>query len=1350
MTTAGTLALAGALRVWITTDSGRDFIVSRLNGLDLAGYGTLQLEGLQGDPLSDFSLSTLKISNHGGTWLEAENIHFDWSPWSLLTNTLRIKEVGIERLTVFERPEQEGPRPEPSEGGSNLRVDLNSLVLQRLILADGVAGPESISEISARFVQQRSGALDAALRLRPIAGRGDRVDLLIVMTASKRFDITAIADAPAGGFFSHMLNLEPGSAARLEANGAGDLRNGVGEARFSIDRNDKAYFSAKMEDGQLAASARLDASALPLPAEISAFLGKSAEASLAARFDQDIVDFEFDALVSQGDLHLSGQADTDKNELVGPAKIRLDLGSLRPFWENGAGIQLDGDLTFTGGVPAYNGPLRLVSEDDSVLPFEAASGLVNVSYTGADIPFEGNFELHRPIALGELIDTAIGSAPKADLRGAFSLSDMTLQLESAELLHDSGSLRAAGEIDLTESRLRLAGRIAQSVPALLDGFQGNIEGHLTLDGAFDDLDFATNLNLRNLSGPDAIAPLIAGSGQASARVKIASGDISAEMVRVNLPGLRLDANGFIAGHRPMDLHVRATQTAPIETGGTLASIGELTGHIKQSSDGLNISASTHEGFIQNGDNSLTSLSITTTVAQEGDDISGPVRVTGRFEEERVEVSALFERTDRATRINDLTGFIGKLRLAGHFYAADEGAFNGIANLSGDSFDIAGISFGKLLVDARIEQEAGESLAVSLDADVQNTTVSDDIRFDRLRANIRTIPDGYDFSAHLEDATRGRETNLRVGGFASLSDEAPNGTLNLSGSILGQTVSTRRNATWKLGNNPDIDADLDIMGGNLQARLITDNQAPLLSFTVQDVDAGPLLAAFKMPVSAARIDGNGAFRPYGTNPTGSFDIRTSSPVTGLDGAIDLDLTGQLNARDLTIEGSANYGPTLQSQFSVALPMVAMPEQMVQVNMQAPLRGQGTIRGNLEAVRQVSLAYGHDIGGDIDASAQIGGSAQAPQINATADIKNGLYEYGAMGFRLARFDLKASYTGGDLVLTANGQGPDGGTLSANGQLSSAGAGQVDIELKKLLVYDRNRDKMRLTGKAALTETQEARVIRGAMSVDEAAFSLDNLPASGVRRLDVRWKENLSDEPEEPVLEKPIQFDFAINSDRRIFIDGRGLTSEWGMNVNITGSPSAPQLNGRATLIRGQLELARRPFVFDNGVVTFDGPPDSAQVEISADREVDGFTARVEVTGSPASPRIELSSTPELPQDEILSRMLFGRSAMDLTALEAAELASSIATLSGQGGGFNPIGQLQAGLGLDRLRLGVSDEGTTEVGVGQYLAPDVYLEVTTAGAAGNSVEVEWQPRPRVSVTSEARSTGESRVSVRWKRDY
>lgn len=1344
----GTLAVIGGLRVWITTDGGREFIASRINGTDIAGYGELRISGLRGDPLSDLTIDRLNIRNEEGIWIEAEDVRLNWSPLSLLTRTLQVNEIDAGKLSVLSRPVRED-RP-PSEGGRNLRIHLNSLVLDRLILADGVAGPESVSEISARFVQQSSGALDAALRLRPIEGRGDRVDLLIVMTASRRFDITVIADAPAGGFFSHLLNLEPGSAARLEANGAGDLRNGVGEARFSIDRDDKVYLSAKMEDGQLNAAATMDATTLPLPQRVQSFLGPSAEASLAAQFDGDQAAFEFDGFVAEGEVHLNGLADLANRELIGPARVMADLASLQPFWTRGAGIRLDGEFGYSGGQLSYAGDARLIAEEDSVLPFEAATGPVSVAMADGTVSFSGNVELLGPFPFGEPTASAIGTGPAVNLQGRYEMSEGRLFVDGADLRHQSGSLRLAGDIAVPERRLTLAGRVSQSIAPFVTGFRGSAEGIVSLDGTFDDIALTTNLTLRNLSGPDALSPLLGSSGQAAATLRIAGGDVTARAIRLRLPGLSAEAAGTLAGGAGLDLNVTGEQLAELEFGGTQVQLGAIDARLTRPGDTLLIAGTTSGGWLANGPNRLEQLAVTTSLQQSGDAVAGPVRLTGRYNGERVNISALLDRGGGATRIEDLAGFVGQLRVAGHGSVADAGGFSGAGVLTGRDFEFSNTSFGQFSVDASVSQLADEPMIVVLDADLRNTVLPDGTRFDRVRTNIRTVRDGYEYSAHLEDATRGRATDMRVSGSASLAGEAPEGTLRLAGSVFGQTISTRRDAIWRLGPAPEIDADLALLGGSLQAILSNEGAAPELRFSISDVDAAPILTNFRVPVSAARINGAGNFSPFGRNPSGSFEIRTSSPVTGLDGALELDINGRLGARMLALDGGARYGPTLGGEFSLALPVIAEADKFARIDQAGSLLGQANLKGSLEAIRQISLAYGHDIGGEIDSSVRIAGSPAEPRIEARADVRNGVYEYGAMGFRIARFDMNAALRNGDLTVNATGQGPDGGDINATGRLESAGDGQVDIEVRRLLVYDRNRDRMRVTGNAALKETAEARIISGALTIDEAHFSLDNLPTAGVRRLDVRWREDLTGEPEEPVLEKPIRFDFAINSDRRIMIDGRGLTSEWGVNVNVTGSPNAPLLNGRANLVRGELELARRPFVFDSGTVTFDGPIDTARVAIRADRQVDGFTARVDVTGAPARPRIELSSTPDLPQDEILSRMLFGRSAMDLSPLEAAELANSIARLSGQGGGIDPLGQLQAGLGLDRLRLGLSQEGTTELGVGQYLAPDVYLEVTTAGAAGNSVEVEWLPRPQVSVTSEARSTGESRISVRWKRDY
>ncbi|MFN7055234.1 translocation/assembly module TamB domain-containing protein [Hyphomonas sp.] len=1346
---AGLAGLAAAVRVWITTDSGRDFIVSRINGTDIAGYGRIRIYALTGDPLSSMAIAKLSIEQEDGAWIEAQDLRLTWSPMGLLTRSVQVSEIRARRIDVLSRPVRED-RPEPSSGGGSWQIQLTSLSVGELVLADDVAGPRSSSEISARFVQAHNGSLDAALRLRPIEGRGDRVDLLVVMTASRRFDVTVIADAPAGGFFSHLLELPEGSAGRLEASGGGDLRNGVAEARFLVDRQDMLSLSGKIEEGVLNTAARLNAAGLPLPANIAAFLGDEAEAALMADLNARNVPFEFVALVEEGEVRLSGTADTERRELVGPASVWLDLASLEPFWTDGAGLHLDGQLSHTRAGTDYAGLLRLIPAETSPLPFEAAAGQVSVSYRDGSLPFEGELDLFGPFALGEQVDAALGRTPRLVMRGRFETGTSEVILDTARLEHQTGSLTLNGRVAVAEQRLSLSGRARQSIAAFVPGFGGAAEGLVSLEGSFNALAASVALNLRGVSGPDALEPVIAGNGQLAGSVRIAGGEVTTSGLRLRLPGAEASVTGQLAGQSGLALDLTATQTANLETSGASVSLGEITAQLSRPGDALLITASSSDGALQYGSDVVSNVRVSARLEQRGDTITGPVRVGGRYEGERVEISAILDRREGATGISDIAGFFAGLRIAGEADIRDAGGLTLDARLTGEDLNYAGSSASSLSVEAAVRQIPGEAISVRLDADVRDTVLAGGTRIGRISGNVRTVNGGYTYAARIEDGSRDRLADVRLSGTARLDGDVPEGTLRLSGRVFGQAIETRRDAVWRLGDVPEFNADVGVLGGGLTARLGLVQREPEFTFGLDNVDAGPLLSLYRVPVSSARINGEGRFRPFGTNPSGRFDIRTSSPVTGLDGAISLDVNGTLDAAALRLGGSAGYGPTLGGTFTAVLPVTAREDILVALNREAPLQGNGQFAGDLAAIRLITLAYGHDIGGRLESRFTLNGSLDAPNIDGTASLRDGVYEYGAMGLNLNRITMDAALRNGALSVDANGAGAEGGSLTASGRMGGATEERIDLRLSRLLVYDRNRDRVRLSGNAALRDTADARLVTGALTIDEAAFSLDNLPGPSVRTLNVRWKEDITEEEAVPVLEKPIRFDLSVASDRRIFISGRGLDSEWGVQLAVTGSPAAPLLNGRATLVRGELELARRPFVFDSGQLTFDGPLDTARIAISAERQVNGFTARVDLSGPPAQPRIDLSSRPDLPPDEILSRMLFGRSVMDLSPLEAAELAGSIARLSGQRPILDPLGGLQAGLGLDRLRVGMDEDGQTEIGVGQYLAPDVYLEVTSAGAAGNSVEVEWQPRPQLSVTSEARSTGETRLSIRWKRDY
>ncbi|HZZ89763.1 MAG TPA: translocation/assembly module TamB domain-containing protein, partial [Caulobacteraceae bacterium] len=128
--------------------------------------------------------------------------------------------------------------------------------------------------------------------------------------------------------------------------------------------------------------------------------------------------------------------------------------------------------------------------------------------------------------------------------------------------------------------------------------------------------------------------------------------------------------------------------------------------------------------------------------------------------------------------------------------------------------------------------------------------------------------------------------------------------------------------------------------------------------------------------------------------------------------------------------------------------------------------------------------------------------------------------------------------------------------------------------------------------------------------------------------------------------------------------------------------------------------------------------------------------------------LTSTPVLPNDEVLSQVLFGASASQLSALDAAELASALTSLAG-GSGFDVIGNLKTFAHLDRLALGGETAGSFVSG-GKYITDNIYLEVG-GGSSGPTGSLEWRIRRDLSLIARAAGqAGQSQLELRWRKDY
>jgi translocation and assembly module TamB len=183
-----------------------------------------------------------------------------------------------------------------------------------------------------------------------------------------------------------------------------------------------------------------------------------------------------------------------------------------------------------------------------------------------------------------------------------------------------------------------------------------------------------------------------------------------------------------------------------------------------------------------------------------------------------------------------------------------------------------------------------------------------------------------------------------------------------------------------------------------------------------------------------------------------------------------------------------------------------------------------------------------------------------------------------------------------------------------------------------------------------------------------------------------------------------------------------------MKVTGTATRPQAVGSLNLRRGVLSLAGRALDFTEGAITFNGGSiTDPSIRLVASSTSANVVATLTVSGTAHSPKITLTSVPDLPQDEVLAHLLFGKGVGSLGPFEIAGIATGLATITGAGGGSgigDPLDKVRQGLGLDRLAVGSGAKGGATLEAGRYLAPGVYLgakQSASGGGAQASVQVD-----------------------------
>jgi translocation and assembly module TamB len=238
-------------------------------------------------------------------------------------------------------------------------------------------------------------------------------------------------------------------------------------------------------------------------------------------------------------------------------------------------------------------------------------------------------------------------------------------------------------------------------------------------------------------------------------------------------------------------------------------------------------------------------------------------------------------------------------------------------------------------------------------------------------------------------------------------------------------------------------------------------------------------------------------------------------------------------------------------------------------------------------------------------------------------------------------------------------------------------------------------------------------------------------------------------------PLLLDLTLATSKPVRISGRGLDSLWTGKLAVAGRVDEPLIRGQLNSERGTLDFAGKTFKLASGNVTFPGTyPIAPTFTAKLLYEKDDFQATIGVSGDSARPKITLSSSPSLPKDEILSRILFNKGVGELSALETLQLARTLAELSGVnigGSGGGIMDRVQETLSLDVLRIDSGASGATTVSAGKYIQEGVYVGVEQGAlASDSSVKVEIDVTPQVSVETKVGQNASGEVGVNWKWDY
>ena len=539
----------------------------------------------------------------------------------------------------------------------------------------------------------------------------------------------------------------------------------------------------------------------------------------------------------------------------------------------------------------------------------------------------------------------------------------------------------------------------------------------------------------------------------------------------------------------------------------------------------------------------------------------------------------------------------------------------------------------------------------------------------------------------------------------------------------QTATLSAPATFDLTGGVAIDRlALKAAGGSI---VISGRVSPKLALTAsaENIQASafktfaPQLGAEGVLSADANLTGTIA-APFGTVTLRGRGLRVSGYSSRLAPAA-LDARAQLQGGSALIDAKLAAGDSGTLGLHGSVPL--SPDRALD------LEAAGA--ADLSMLNSLLAANGRQAKGRLSLDVHVAGVIPAPRLSGTAALKDAELQDYTQGLRL--YNLNADFKAdGNVIQVVRFQGQAGpGTIGGSGTVDMSSPGwpvalQISARNARPIVSDQLTAS--LSGDLKLAgKLRGAMTLSGKLNVPRAELNLpDSFPLQ-VRTLNIRRRGEKPSPP--PAAATALALDLTVATTGPITVRGHGIDADLGGNLKLSGSSGAPLIGGGFDMQRGTLTVAGQTLDFTTGKITFDGTGVRNRLDPTLDfiaqTTSGGVTATLTVTGYASAPKIALTSSPQLPQDEVLAHLLFQQSAKQLSPLQLAQIAQALASLGGIGNGFDPVASLRGGLGLDRLAVGGGNGVTSgaTVEAGKYVARNIYVGAKQGLSGGTQAQVQ-----------------------------